>query len=69
MASLYPIINLNLIKLIIQGFKSLNHAIMQPSDLRRKLLQEVVQDHNRRLTGEVSHGYWCQGETKSSLGF
>ena len=57
MTSLNPIINLNLIKLIIQGFKSLNHAIMQPSDLRRKLLHEVVQDHDRGLIGEVSHGY------------
>ena len=47
MTSLNPIINLNLIKLIIQGFKLLNHAIIQPSDLRRKLLQEVVQDHDR----------------------
>ena len=69
MAFLNSIINLNLIKLIIQGFKSLNHAIMQPSDLRRKLLQEAVQDHDRGLIGEVSDGYWCQGETKSSLGF
>ena len=69
MTSLNPIVNLNLIKLIIQGFKSLNHAIMQPSDLRRKLLQEVVQDHDKRLIGEVSHGYWCQGETKSIPGF
>ena len=42
---------------------------MQPSDLRRKLLQEVVQDHDGGLTGEVSHGYWYQGETKSSSGF
>ena len=57
MTFLDPIINLNLIKLIIQGFKLLNHAIMQPSDLKRKLLQEVVQDHNRGLIGEVSHGY------------
>ena len=56
MTSLNPIINLNLIKLIIQGFKSLNHAIMQPSDLRRKLLQEVVQDYDRGLIGEISHG-------------
>ena len=63
MTSLNPIINLNLIKLIIQGFKSLNNAIMQPSDFRRKLLQELVQDHDRGLIGEVSHGYWCQGET------
>ena len=39
---------------------------MQSSDLRRNLLQEVVQDHDRGLTGEVSHGYWCQGETKST---
>ena len=66
MTSLNPIINLNFIKLIIQGFKSLNHAIMQPSDLRRKLLQEIVQDHDKGLTGEVRHGYWCQGETKFS---
>ena len=57
MTSLNPIINLNLIKLIIQGFKSLNYAIMQPSDLRGKLLQEV-QDHDRGLIGEVSHDYW-----------
>ena len=69
MTFLNHIINLNLIKLIIQGFKSLNHAVIQPSDIRRKLLQEVVQDHDRRLIGEVSHGYWCQGETKSNLGF
>ena len=55
MTFLNPIINLNLIKLIIQEFKSLNHAIMQPSDLRRKLLQEVVQDNDRGLIGEVSH--------------
>ena len=30
---------------------------MQSSDLRRNLLQEVVQDHDRGLIGEVSHGY------------
>ena len=54
MTSLKPIVNLNLIKLIIQGFKSLNHAIMQHSDLRRKLLHEVVHDHKRELIiGEV----------------
>ena len=57
MTSLNFIINLNIIKLIIQGFKPLNHAIMQPSVLRRKLLQEIVQDHDRGLIGEVSHGY------------
>ena len=51
MTSLNPIINLNLIKLIIQGFMSLNYAIMQPDDLRRKLLQEVVQDHDKGLIG------------------
>ena len=39
---------------------------MQSSDLRSSLLQEVVQDHGRGLTGEVSHGYWCQGEPKST---
>ena len=69
MTFLNSIINLNLIKLIILRFKSLNHAIMQPSDLRRKLLQEVVQDHDRGLTREVSQGYWYQGETKSNSGF
>ena len=37
---------------------------MQPSNRRRKLLQEAVQDHDRGPKGEVSHGYWCQGETK-----
>ena len=39
---------------------------MQSNDLRRKLLQEVVQDHDRGLTGEASRGYWCQGENKST---
>ena len=48
---------------------SLNHAIIQPSYLRRKLLQEVVQDHDRGLIGEVSQGYWCQEETKSTPEF
>ena len=56
MTSTNSIINLNLIKLIIQGFKSLNHVIMQHSDLRRKLVQEVVQDHDRGPIEEVSHG-------------
>ena len=63
MTSLNPIINLNLIKLIIQGLKSLTSAIMQSSDLRRTLLQEVVQDHDRGLTGEVSHGYGVKEKT------
>ena len=67
MTFLNSIINLNIyFKLIIQGFKSLKYAIIQPSDLRRKLLQEVVQDHNRGLTGEVRHGYWCQGIANSA---
>ena len=65
-AQLSVLINLNSIKLFIQGFKSLTSAIIQSSDLRRNLLQEVVQDHGRGLTGEVSHGYWRQGETKST---
>ena len=47
---LNPINYSNLIKSIIQGFKSLTSAIMQSSDLKRNLLQEVVQDHGRGLT-------------------
>ena len=54
MTFLNPIINLNLIKVIIQGFKLLKHAIMQPSDLKRKLLHEVVQDHGRGLIGKYT---------------